>query len=110
MGFNVTRFKKMGRDWARGEPPPRGSIEYVGVGDMFMEEPPRTTSKSGFQAFEIGFTELDAADRWMRRLEDNIRYARQVHGDKILGQADVDGADERHPAAAYLAAGGSVSR
>jgi hypothetical protein len=90
MGFNVTRFKKMGRDWARGEPPPRGSIEYVGVGDMFMEEPPRTTSKSGFQAFEIGFTELDAADRWMKRLEDNIRYARQVHGDRILAQADVN--------------------
>ena len=90
MGFNVTRFKKMGRDWARGEPPPRGSIEYVGVGDMFMEEPPRPASRSGFQVFEIGFTELDAADRWMKRLEDNIHYARQVHGDKILTQADVN--------------------
>src|SRR5271157_2373132 len=93
MGFNVTRFKKMGRDWARGEPPPHGSIEYVGVGDMFMEEPPRPArpaSKSGFQAFEIGFTELDAADRWMKRLEENIRYARQVHGDRILSQSDVN--------------------
>ena len=89
MGFNVTRFKEMGRDWARGSPPPRGSIEYAGVGDMFMEEPPME-SASGFQVFEIAFTELDAADRWMRRLEDNIRYARQVHGDKILAQADVD--------------------
>ena len=88
MGFNITRFKTMGRDWARGSPPPRGSIEYVGVGDMFMEEPPAQTA-SGFQVFEIGFTELDAADRWMKRLEDNIRYARQVHGDKILSQADV---------------------
>ena len=90
MGFNVTRFKKMGRDWARGEPPPRGSIEYVGVGDMFMEEPPKPASSSGFQIFEIGFTELDAADRWMKRLEDNISYARQVHGDKILADADVN--------------------
>ena len=89
MGFNITRFKKMGRDWARGSPPPRGSIEYVGVGDMFMEEPPARATL-GFQVFEIGFTELDAADRWMKRLEDNIRYARQVHGDKILSQADVD--------------------
>ena len=89
MAFNVTRLKKMGRDWARGSPPPRGSIEYAGVGDMFMEETP-ARSASGFQVFEIGFTELDAADRWMRRLEDNIRYARQVHGDKILAQADVD--------------------
>ena len=86
--FNVTRFKKMGRDWARGTPPPRGSIEYVGVGDMFMEKP-RPASHSGFQVFEIGFTELDAADRWMKRLEDNIRYARQVHGDKILTAPDV---------------------
>jgi hypothetical protein len=90
VGFNVTRFKKMGRDWARGEPPPRGHIEYVGVGDMFMEEPPKPASRSGFQVFEIGFTELDAADRWMKRLEDNIRYARQVHGDKILTASDVN--------------------
>ena len=90
MAFNITRFKRMGRDWARGTPPPRGSIEYVGVGDMFMEEPPKPISRSGFQVFEIGFTELDAADRWMKRLEDNIRYARQVHGDRILQQADVD--------------------
>ena len=89
MGFNVTRFKKMGRDWARGTPPPRGSIEYAGVGDMFMAEVP-VKSTSGFQVFEIGFTELDAADRWMKRLEDNIRYARQIHGNKILVQADVD--------------------
>ena len=88
MGFNITRFKTMGRDWARGSPPPRGSIEYAGVGDMFMKEPPAETT-SGFQVFEIGFTKLDAADRWMKRLEDNIRYARQVHGDKILSQADV---------------------
>ena len=94
MAFNITRFKKMGRDWARGEPPPRGSIEYVGVGDMFMEEPPRPTSSSGFQIFEIGFTELDAADRWMKRLEDNIRYARQVHGDKILTESDVNAWNE----------------
>ena len=56
---------------------------------MFMPEPP-TKSDVGFQVFEIGFTELDAADRWMKRLEDNIRYARQVHGDKIISQADVD--------------------
>ena len=90
MAFNVTRFKKMGRDWARGTPPPRGSIDYVGVGDMFMEEPPKPISRSGFQIFEIGFTELDAADRWMKRLEDNIRYTRQVHGDKILTEADVN--------------------
>lgn len=88
MGFNVTRFKTMGRDWARGSPPPRGSIEYVGVGDMFMPAPVQSTL--GFQVFEIGFTELNAADRWMKRVEDNIQYARRVHGDRILTQTDVN--------------------
>ena len=87
MGFNIPLFKTMGRGWGRGSPPPRGSIEWAGVADMWEPEPPR--SSSGFQVFEIGFTELDAADRWMKRLYENIRYARQVHGDKILSAADV---------------------
>ena len=87
MGFNIPLFKTMGRGWGRGSPPPRGSIEWAGVADMWEPDPPR--SSSGFQVFEIGFTELDAADRWMKRLYENIRYARQVHGDKILSAADV---------------------
>ena len=40
MAFNITTWGKKGRDFGRGEPPPRGSIEYVGVGDMFMPAPP----------------------------------------------------------------------
>ena len=88
MGFNLTRLKTMGRDWARGAPPPRGSIEWVGVGDMFMPSPP-AKSAIGLQVFEIGFTELDAADRWINRLAENIKYARQVHGSKILTGDDV---------------------
>jgi protein TonB len=39
MAFNITSWSKKGRDYGRGEPPPRGSIEYVGVGDMFMPAP-----------------------------------------------------------------------
>ena len=78
MGFNIPLFKTMGRGWGRGSPPPRGSIEWAGVADMWEPDPPR--SSSGFQVFEIGFTELDAADRWMKRLYENIRYARQVRG------------------------------
>ena len=74
MGFNIPLFKTMGRSWGRGSPPPRGSIEWAGVADMWEPEPPR--SSSGFQVFEIGFTELDAADRWMKRLYENIRYGR----------------------------------
>ena len=86
MGFNVTRLKQTGRGWGRGDPPPRGSIEYVAVGDMFE---PETLSSSGFQVFEVSFTELDAADRWIKRLYENIRYTRKLHGDKILSAADV---------------------
>ena len=88
MGFNVTRFRKMGLDWSRGDPPPRGSIEYVGVGDMFMEEPamrPQITKDP-----TITFSDLDAADRWVTRLWENIKYARKVHGDRILSKSDVD--------------------
>lgn len=75
------------RDWARGEPPPRGSIEWVGVADMFEPEPP---SSSGFQIFELGFTELDAADRWIAQLGNNLAYTRQIHGDEILTKADAN--------------------
>lgn len=41
MAFNITSWSRRGRDFARGAPPPRGSIEYVAVGDMWMPEPPR---------------------------------------------------------------------
>ena len=87
MGFNIPLFKTMGRGWGRGSPPPRGSIEWAGVADMWEPDPPR--SSSGFQVFEIGFTELDAADRWMKRMEDNINYAIRLHGNKILNDADL---------------------
>jgi hypothetical protein len=41
MAFNLTSLSKTRRNFARGEPPPRGSLEYVGVGDMFAPSPPR---------------------------------------------------------------------
>jgi hypothetical protein len=40
MAFNITTWSRKGRDYGRGAPPPRGSIEYAGVGDMFMPTPP----------------------------------------------------------------------
>lgn len=40
MAFNITTWSRKGRDYGRGDPPPRGSIEYAGVGDMFMPAPP----------------------------------------------------------------------
>lgn len=39
MAFNITSLGQKGRNFARGEPPPRGSVEYAGVGDMFDPGP-----------------------------------------------------------------------
>ena len=41
MAFNITSWGSKGRNFGRGAPPPRGSIEYVAVGDMWQAEPPR---------------------------------------------------------------------
>jgi hypothetical protein len=54
MAFNITTWSRKGRDYGRGSPPPRGSIEYAGVGDMFMPRPPaprapRTAQGAGRQ-------------------------------------------------------------
>ena len=96
MAFNLTSLKSNGRDWSRGEPPPPGSFEYVGCGALFDRPTVRTDSDSGFQflpdgfhVFEIGFTELDAADRWMHALYESIHYTRKVHGDRVLTKGDV---------------------
>ena len=42
MSFNILSWCQKGRDFGRGSPPPRGSIEYVAVGDMWDPEPPRS--------------------------------------------------------------------
>lgn len=39
MAFNITTWSKRGRDFGRGDPPPRGSLEYVAVGDMWQPLP-----------------------------------------------------------------------
>jgi len=44
VAFNITSWSKKGRNFARGEPPPPGSVEYAGVGDMAMPRPARSTS------------------------------------------------------------------
>lgn len=86
MGFSLFRLRQSGRDWSRGDPPPRGSIEYVGVGDMF-EAPPLTASGT---VWEISATELEAAKRWCDTLARSVDYARQVHGDRVLSPADAE--------------------
>lgn len=84
MGFSLFRLRKSGRDWSRGDPPPRGSIEYVGVGDMFDAPPP---SSSG-SLWVVSATEVEAANRWNDTLARSVDYARQVHGDRILSAED----------------------
>jgi hypothetical protein len=44
MAFNLTSLSQKGRNFARGEPPPRGSVEYAGVGDMFVPASPKPTA------------------------------------------------------------------
>lgn len=85
MAFNLTSWSRTGRDYARGEPPPRGSIEWVAVGDMWDPIPP---SKAGFSVYEISYTELDAADRWVKGIDRSVKYTRKIHGDKVLSAED----------------------
>ena len=85
MGFAITSWRKEGRDWGRGSSPPRGSIEWIAVGDMWQAEP---LSQSGFDVYKIGFTELDAAERWIASIDRSVNYARKIHSNKILSDAD----------------------
>lgn len=94
MGFSLLRWKKSGRDWSRGEPPPRGSVEYCGVPEVFQPAPPPPPSTSSGTVWEITATELDAANRWVATLARSVDYARRVHGDKVLSAQDaIDFAD-----------------
>ena len=93
MAFNITSWNKKGRNFGRGSSPPRGSIEWVAVGDMWQAAPPEQVadpSSSGFSAkvYEIGFTELDAAERWISAVDRSVNQARRLHGDQILSKAD----------------------
>jgi hypothetical protein len=85
MAFNLSSWCRRGRDYGRGSPPPRGSIEWVAVGDMFYPEPP---SASGFQVYEISYSELDAAKRWVDGVDRSVLTARRLHGDSVLSAAD----------------------
>ena len=94
----------MSRSFARGAPPPVGSLEYLAVGDHFYPDvherkygnktPP--PSSSGFQVYKIGFTDLDAAHNYADAVDRAVKQARQVHGDKILTAADEKRWDEHY--------------
>jgi hypothetical protein len=87
MAFNLTSWGKKGRGFGRGSPPPRGSLEYIAVGDKWMREP-HSQAGFSFNPYEIGFTELDAANRWANAIDRSVKQARRVHGDKILSRDD----------------------
>ena len=95
MAFNISSWGRKGRDFGRGAPPPKGSIEWIAVGDMWQPEPPRppsrpAVSQSGFQVYEISFTELNAANNWLNQIASSLNYAVHVHGNKIITQEDLD--------------------
>jgi hypothetical protein len=107
MSFNITSWSKRDRDFGRGTPPPRGSIEYAGVGDMWEPEPSSTGASAtatllspayaawrawltwdDWNVWKISWSELDASERWVRAIDRSVRQARTVHGDKILSARD----------------------
>lgn len=97
MGFNITSWGQDSRNFGRGAPPPRGSIEYVAVGSMWTADPPKRQSArttSGEDEKKVTFTEIDAADRWLTNIHRSLVYTRQIHGDKIITKSDVANWDE----------------
>ena len=86
----------MARGFARGAPPPPGSFEYLAVGDMWDPEvaarkhghKETPASSSGFQVYEISFTDLDAAQNYVEAVDRAVRQARRVHGNTILSRDD----------------------
>jgi len=83
----------MARNFSRGAPPPPGSIEYLAVGDMWnpaiaARKARAARSASGFQVYEIDFTDLDAAQNYVEAVDRSVKQARKVHGDKILSRDD----------------------
>jgi hypothetical protein len=87
MAFNITSWGRSGRGFGRGDPPPRGSIEWIAVGDMWEPAPP-PRSASGFSVYKVSFTDVDAGDRWMSEIDRSVRQARAIHKDEILSAAD----------------------
>jgi hypothetical protein len=80
MAFNVTSWKRTGRDFGRGSPPPRGSFEWAAVGDMW--------TRSGLDVYELGYTELDAAKRWVETVDRSVKLSRAAHGKINVSDAD----------------------
>lgn len=80
MGFSVLSWRQGGRGWARGAPPPPGSIEYCGVGGEAFY--------GVGSVWVVSASEVEAGNRWSEALARSVDYARRVHGDRVLSAED----------------------
>lgn len=80
MGLSILSWKQGGRGWARGAPPPPGSIEYCGVGGEAFY--------GVGSVWVVSATEVEAGNRWSETLARSVDYARRVHGDRVLSTQD----------------------
>jgi len=95
MAFNLTSWSRRGRNYGRGEPPPRGSIEWIAVGDMWEPDPPSMKPPSmgnvpppkKVDENVAAYTEMDAADRWMKTVKSKAHATlARIHGeDSVQG-------------------------
>jgi hypothetical protein len=79
------------RRWERGSPPPPGSWEWCGVADAVRAS---TVGIGLPKVYEISYTEVDAADRWMNTLWRSLQYARKIHGSRLVTDQDLRRWDE----------------
>jgi len=83
----------MARNFARGAPPPPGSLEYLAVGDMFYPDVAARKARgarteSGWNLYEISFTDLDAAQNYVDAVDRGVKQSRRAHGDAHLSRDD----------------------
>ncbi len=83
----------MARNFARGAPPPPGSIEYVAVGDMWdpqiaARKAQKIRGATGAEAQGTAFTDLDASARYVDSIDRAVKQSRRTHGDGILSRDD----------------------
>jgi hypothetical protein len=107
MAYDLFKGRVPGKNYAIQGHPPIHSFEYVFSAGGYCKPPsyappsrrwhPAGKSAtgtpldvSGLQLYEISNTDWEAAVRYMNNLAENVKYTRQVHGDKILSQADME--------------------
>jgi hypothetical protein len=105
MAYDLLKGRIPGKNYAIQGHPPIHSFEYVFSAGGYCKPPsyapparrwhPNSKASapldvSGLQLYEISNTDWEAAVRYMNNLAENVKYTRQVHGDKILSQSDAE--------------------